>query len=156
MRETSATSEIVKSLFLHGLKITPAWESASNEAIIEALKNLGITILPGSLSERLTEGTLKEVVLKDINLNAVFKTTIKINIFRSWPGHSSNSVLCSTALNALQPSECFNAFLFFAARFFAAFIQLRTCNKRHSGYKIKMEINWDVENVPTSRGLNLL
>ena len=76
MRETgSATSEIVKSLCsLHGLKITPAWESASNEAIIEALKkNLGITILPRLIVRNaLTEGTLKEVVLKDINLERCF------------------------------------------------------------------------------------
>ena len=54
MRETgSATSEIVKSLCsLHGLKITPAWESASNEAIIEALKKKpgDYNPPPGSLS----------------------------------------------------------------------------------------------------------
>lgn len=76
MRETgSATSEIVKSLCsLHGLKITPAWESASNEAIIEALKkNLGITILPRLVVQKdLLSGALKEVGLKNINLERIF------------------------------------------------------------------------------------
>jgi DNA-binding transcriptional LysR family regulator len=76
MREHgSGGREIVESaLLLHDIKITPAWESISTQAIVRAVANgLGVTVLPLLMVEtHLAQGTLLTRPIEGIPLKRKF------------------------------------------------------------------------------------
>lgn len=71
----SGTREILDSMFLmHGITITPAWESISTEAIISAVSSgVGVSVLPYKLVKRdLDENRLVKVKITNVEFKRRF------------------------------------------------------------------------------------
>lgn len=80
----SAGREIFDSLMqIHGLEITPSWQSVSTQAIIRGVsKGLGVSVLPYMLvKENLDSGEIKSIKIKGIPLKRQFSVIYHKNKF---------------------------------------------------------------------------
>lgn len=95
MREKgSGGREIIESMLkLHAIEITPAWESVSTQAIVQAVTaGLGVAILPRLLVEQpLAQGLVEQATLRDISLKRKFSII-----------HHQNKYLAAPALEFIQ------------------------------------------------------
>lgn len=91
--KSSGTRELAESvLLLNGVSITPIWNSASTEALINGVSNdLGVSILPLRLVQRfIDEDKIKKLTIKDVNFKRQFNIIFHRNKFLT---HASNEFL---------------------------------------------------------------